>query len=248
MNDEQLLRYSRHILLPEIDLDGQEKLLNATALIIGLGGLGSPVSLYLAAAGIGHLILVDDDKVDVGNLQRQIVHTTQRVGIDKVTSAADALRDINPEVQITCINQRLTSDALLARVQKAQVVIDCSDNFSTRFALNAACAQAKVPLVSGAAIRWEGQISVYDFRDANSPCYQCLYDPDVNTDDSCSRNGVVAPLVGVIGSVQALEAIKLLIGKPSGLCGKLALYDGWQSQWRELRLQKDPACLCCGKG
>lgn len=245
MNDQQLLRYSRHILLPEIDLDGQDQLLASTALIIGLGGLGSPVALYLAAAGVGHLVLVDDDRVDLGNLQRQIAHTTDRIGVDKVQSASESLLALNPDVRITPINHRLSGEELEQQVRSAQVVLDCSDNFLTRFALNKACLNAQVPLVSGAAIRWEGQVSVYDFRDANSPCYQCLYDPDVNTDDSCSRNGVVAPLVGVIGSMQALEAIKLLMGKPSKLCGKLALYDGWQSQWRELRLHKDVECACC---
>lgn len=246
MNDEQLLRYSRQIMLPDVDLDGQDKLLVARVLIIGLGGLGSPVAMYLAAAGVGHLTLVDFDAVDLTNLQRQIVHTTARIGMNKAASAAQSLRDLNPDVGIDLIETLLDADELVAQVKLATVVVDCTDNFQTRFAINAACVAAKVPLVSGAAIRLEGQVAVFDPRLANSPCYRCLYE-EGGDDLTCAANGVLAPLVGIIGSMQALEAIKLICGFGTPLGGRLLLLDARHSQWRELKLPKDHNCPVCSK-
>lgn len=246
MNDEQLLRYSRQIMLPDVDIDGQEKLLAARVLIIGLGGLGSPVAMYLAAAGVGHLVLADFDAVDLTNLQRQIAHTNARIGMNKSVSAAKALRELNPEVNIDCIEQLLDADNLAAQVQQADVVVDCTDNFITRFAINAACVAAKVPLVSGAAIRLEGQIAVFDSRNANSPCYRCLYEED-SDDLTCAANGVLAPLVGIIGSMQALETIKLICGFGTSLAGRLLLLDARHMQWRELKLPMDKNCPVCSQ-
>jgi len=244
MNDNQLLRYSRQIMLPDVDIEGQETLLAARVLIIGLGGLGSPVAMYLAAAGIGHLTLVDFDAVDLTNLQRQIVHTTDRIGINKAASAAKTLRELNPDVSISCIEKLLDANELAAQIKQATVVVDCTDNFTTRFAINAACVAAKVPLVSGAAIRMEGQIAVFDSRNENSPCYRCLYEE--NDDDlTCAANGVLAPLVGVIGSMQALETIKLICGFGTTLAGRLLLLDARHLQWRELKLPKDKNCPVC---
>ncbi|MFC3116023.1 HesA/MoeB/ThiF family protein [Cellvibrio fontiphilus] len=244
MNDEQLLRYSRQIMLPDVDLDGQEKLLAARVLIIGLGGLGSPVAMYLAAAGVGHLVLADFDAVDLTNLQRQIVHTGARLGMNKAVSAAQALRELNPEVRVDCIEQVLDAENLAEQIASAHVVVDCTDNFATRFAINAACVAAKVPLVSGAAIRLEGQVAVFDSRSATAPCYRCLYAED-SDDLTCAANGVLAPLVGIIGSMQALETIKLICGFGTTLAGRLLLLDARHSQWRELALPKDPQCPVC---
>lgn len=247
MNNQQLLRYSRQIMLPDIDIDGQEKLLAARVLIVGLGGLGSPVAMYLAAAGVGHLILADFDTVDLTNLQRQIAHTTARIGQNKVESAAQALRELNPDVQITCITEALTPDALVEKIKDIDVVVDCCDNFATRFAINATCVAAKVPLVSGAAIRLEGQVAVFDSRDDSNPCYRCLYEDNSEEDTTCAANGVLSPLVGVIGSMQAIETIKLISGFGKTLAGKLLLFDARYSQWRELTLSKDSACPVCGR-
>ena len=248
MNDEQLLRYSRQIMLPAFDVEGQQRLLDATVLIVGLGGLGSPVSMYLAAAGVGHLILVDDDSVDVSNLQRQIVHTEQSVGVSKVESAARTLAALNHETRITSINQRVDDDALAALLQQGvDLVVDACDNFSTRFMINRVCVKAGVPVVSGAAIRLEGQVAVFDSRRDNSPCYQCLYRGGDDEQMSCARNGVLAPLVGVIGSMQAIEAIKVLSGMGQDLAGRLLLFDALGSQWRELRLPRDPQCPVCSE-
>lgn len=247
MNDNQLLRYSRQIMLPDIDLDGQEKLLAARVLIIGLGGLGSPVAMYLAAAGVGHLILADFDSVDLSNLQRQIAHTTDRIGQLKVESAAQALRALNPDVQITTLTQVLDADSLKLHIAQADVVVDCCDNFATRFAVNAACVAAKVPLVSGAAIRLEGQVAVFDNRQSDCPCYRCLYDEESEENTTCAANGVLAPLVGIIGSMQALEAIKLIVGFGKTLAGKLLVFDARYSQWRELKLPKDKNCPVCSR-
>ncbi len=247
MNDQQLLRYSRQIMLPDVDIDGQEKLLAARVLIIGLGGLGSPVAMYLAAAGVGHLVLADFDAVDLSNLQRQIAHTTDRIGQTKVESAAQTLRALNPDVQITCITEALDAESLALQISTVDVVVDCCDNFTTRFAVNAACVVAKVPLVSGAAIRLEGQIAVFDNRDPNCPCYRCLYDEDSEENTTCAANGVLSPLVGIIGSMQALEAIKLIVGFGKSLAGKLLVFDARYSQWRELKLPKDQECPVCNK-
>ena len=246
MNDQQLLRYSRQIMLNDVDIEGQEKLLAARVLIVGLGGLGSPVAMYLAAAGVGHLILADFDKVDLSNLQRQIAHTTARIGQTKVESAAQTLRELNSDIKVSCIVDVLTEETLSAQIANVDVVVDCCDNFATRFAINAACVAAKVPLVSGAAIRLEGQVAVFNSRDANSPCYRCLYDEESEENTTCAANGVLSPLVGIIGSMQALETIKLIVGFGETLAGKLLIFDARYSQWRELGLPKDKACPVCG--
>ncbi|HCS29293.1 MAG TPA: molybdopterin-synthase adenylyltransferase MoeB [Spongiibacteraceae bacterium] len=247
MQDEQLLRYSRHILLPGLDVDGQERLLAASVLIVGLGGLGSPVALYLAAAGVGRLTLADDDMVELSNLQRQIAHRSEDIGSSKVASARDACLALNPDTVITTIDQRLEGAALASVVAAVDLVVDCSDNFATRFALNAACVEAAKPLVSGAAIRSEGQLSVFDSRQDDSPCYRCLYSPDDDGQQlNCSEAGVLAPVVGVIGSMQALETVKLLSGFGEPLTGRLLLLDGATMDIRTLKLAKDPACPVCG--
>lgn len=245
LSDEQLLRYSRQIMLPDIDIDGQLRLLNSRVLIVGLGGLGSPVSLYLAAAGVGELWLVDDDQVDLSNLQRQIAHTTERIGASKVDSAKLALQAVNPDVQVHALCQRLDAVSMAELVAKVDLVLDCSDNFTTRFALNVACFNAGKPLVSGAAIRFDGQVSVFDPRNSESPCYQCLYPQGDDQALSCSESGVLAPLVGIIGSVQAMEAIKLLAGAGKPLTGRLLLLDGRRMEWREMRLSPEPLCPVC---
>ncbi|WP_025918160.1 HesA/MoeB/ThiF family protein, partial [Herminiimonas sp. CN] len=226
MNDNQLLRYSRHILLDEIGIEGQEKLLAAHALIIGAGGLGSPAALYLASAGVGTITLVDNDIVDLTNLQRQILHTTGRIGQAKVFSGQQALMQINPEVNVIALNERLQGERLNELVSGASVVLDCSDNFSTRHAINQACVFNKVPLVSGAAIKFDGQISVFDQRQAGAPCYACLFPPDQHYEEvRCSTMGVFAPLVGIIGATQAAEALKLIAGIGTSLAGRLLLLD-----------------------
>jgi molybdopterin-synthase adenylyltransferase len=244
MDDPQLLRYSRQILLPQIDIDGQRRLLASRVLIIGLGGLGSPVALYLAAAGVGHLTLVDDDKVDLTNLQRQIIHRQRSIGSDKVASAAAEIAAINPEVSCDAIARRLEGEALEAAVSRSDLVIDCCDNFASRFAINAACARARRPLISAAAIRWEGQITLFDHRNGG-PCYQCLYPVAGEDALRCNESGVAAPIVGILGSMQALEAIKLLVGCGETLRGQLLLFDGLHQEWRKLRLQRDPHCPIC---
>lgn len=246
MDDQQLLRYSRHIMLPELDLDGQDALLNAKVLIVGVGGLGSPVAMYLAASGVGSLWLADHDEVDLSNLQRQIAHTTDRVGQAKVESAAQALRALNPGVQIIPVHEKLEGERLQAMVDAVDLVVDATDNFGVRYAINAACVCAKKPLVSGAAIRLEGQVTVFDSRQENSPCYRCLYDVQEDEQLNCATSGVLAPLVGVIGSMQALEAIKVLAGVGTTLAGRLLLFDATRSEWRELKLPRDPDCPVCG--
>lgn len=246
MSDEQLLRYSRQIMLPAMDIDGQERLLAAKALIIGLGGLGSPAAMYLAAAGVGGLTLVDFDVVDLSNLQRQIVHTTHSIGLPKVESAQATIQALNPDTQVHTINQKLDEQTLAQEVKAADVVLDCSDNFQTRFLLNALCVELQVPLVSGAAIRMEAQLSVFDSRDKSNPCYHCLYGNMGEADLSCSENGVLSPLVGVIGAMQALEAIKVLAQLGEPLVGKLMIFDAMDSSWRTIKLKKDPSCTVCG--
>nr|WP_320136035.1 molybdopterin-synthase adenylyltransferase MoeB [uncultured Amphritea sp.] len=245
LNDDQLLRYSRQIMLPEVDIAGQEAWLKSTVLIIGVGGLGSPVAMYLAAAGVGRLVLVDDDKVELTNLQRQIIHRTETIGQPKVVSAKAALAALNPDIQVDAIDGRLEGEALEQQVIAADLVVDCSDNFATRFALNDACVKHKTPLVSGAAIRLEGQVAVFDSRRDDAPCYRCLYRDGDEESLTCADSGVLAPLVGIIGSVQAMEALKVLadIGEP--LVGKLLLLDGRHMDWRTLKLRRDPECPCC---
>lgn len=245
LSDQQLLRYSRQIMLPEVDIDGQEAWLDSRVLIVGLGGLGSPASIYLASAGIGHLVLVDDDEVDLTNLQRQIVHTTERVGVSKVESAKQTLAALNPDIRIDTLACRLEGDALLEQVEAADLVLDCSDNFTTRFALNRVCVATKTPLVSGAGIRFDGQISVFDPRVEGAPCYQCLYREGEDEQLSCSESGVFAPLVGIIGAMQAAEALKLLAGIGETLVGRLLLLDGRRMEWRALKLRRDAGCPVC---
>ena len=247
MNDEQLIRYSRQILLPGFDEDKQQKLLNAHAIIMGLGGLGSPVALYLAAAGIGKLTLIDFDHVDLSNLQRQIIHTTESLKQAKVDSAATAINKLNPNTETICINKKLTQSELEQQLISANLMLDATDNFATRFMINRACHNTSTPLVSGAAIRMEGQVSVFDFNTPESPCYRCLYEEDGEEDSSCSENGVMAPMVGIIGSIQAMEAIKLLTGYGEALTGKLLVTDAMFQDWRRLILKKNPECPVCGK-
>lgn len=245
MNDQQLLRYSRQIMLPSVGLDGQEKLLGSQALIIGLGGLGSPAAMYLAAAGVGRLVLVDFDKVDLSNLQRQIIHNTPRIGSPKVDSAREVLEQLNPDCQVTTFDRQLNEQELLDQVTSSDIVIECSDNFATRFAVNDACVAAGTPLVSGAGIRMEGQVSVFPGQ-PGSPCYRCLYGREAEVDETCSENGVLAPLVGIIGSIQATEAIKILTGIGTSLSGRLLLLDALHMEWQSLTLKADPACPTCG--
>lgn len=245
MDDEQLLRYSRQIMLPEVDIEGQQKLAAARVLVIGMGGLGSPVAMYLAAAGVGHLVIVDFDTVDLSNLQRQIVHRTADLGRPKVASARDALLALNPLIQVTAVSHALAGALLLDEVRQADVVVDASDNLPTRFAINAACVQARKPLVSGAAIRLEGQVLVYRPDQPDAPCYRCLYRSDEALAESCSQTGVIAPLPGIIGSIQAMEAIKLIVGIGETLTGRLLLLDARTLEWREVRLRKNPNCPVC---
>jgi len=246
MNDNQLLRYSRHILLPQIEYDGQEKLVNSHALIVGAGGLGSPAALYLAASGVGTLTICDFDVVDLTNLQRQIVHTTSAVGINKAISAQNTLSNINPEVNVNAVCEKSTEADFARLISQADVVLDCSDNFATRYILNKLCVQLKKPLVSGAALGFEGQVTVYDMRSDTSPCYHCLFpDNGEDTELRCANNGVFAPLVGMIGTTQAAEALKLLMGIGESLQGRLLLLDALSMEWRTIKLGKDPACLVC---
>ena len=244
MDDATLLRYSRQILLPEIGIEKQQQLQDSHALIIGLGGLGSPVALYLAAAGVGHLTLVDDDVVDLSNLQRQIIHGSETLQQPKVQSAKNRLADINPLCQVGTYQQRLPEPALQQAIQQADAVVDCSDNFATRFLLNRLCYAQQTPLISGAAIRWEGQISVFCYQQGD-PCYQCLYADTGEETLHCSENGVIAPLVGIIGSMQALETIKILTQTGETLRSRLLILDTLQQQWRSIRLKTDPQCPVC---
>lgn len=245
MNDEELLRYNRQIMLPEIDIAGQEKLNQANVLIIGLGGLGCPVALYLAAAGIGHLILADDDTVDLSNLQRQIAHHTGDIGQLKVESAANKIRDLNPGTRITTVTSRYTPDSLIEALDGVDLVVDCTDNFTTRFAINRACVLTKTVLVSGAAVKLEGQIMVVDPRNPEAPCYQCLYKTANDQQLTCAENGVAAPVVGVIGTLQATEVIKIIAGFGKSLAGYLMVFDAKTMDFRKLKLPKDPACQTC---
>ena len=246
MNDDQLLRYSRHILLDDVGIEGQQRWLAARALVIGAGGLGSPVALYLATAGIGSLTLVDGDTVELTNLQRQIAHTLARVGEPKVHSAAAAVAALNPEVRVVTLHERADAARLDALVAEADVVIDCSDNFATRHAVNAACVRHARPLVSGAAIGFDAQISVYDARHASSPCYACVFPPDATFEEThCASMGVFAPLVGIIGSMQAAEALKLLAGVGSPLVGRLQMLDARHMAWSEIAVPRNGACAVC---
>ena len=246
MNDNQLLRYSRHIFLPQIGYEGQDELVNSHALIVGAGGLGSPVVMYLAAGGVGTLTICDYDVVDLTNLQRQIVHTTAAVGLNKAVSAQQTLAMINPDIDVKLVTKKSTVDEFSSLISEADVVIACSDNFATRYLLNRLCVQHKKPLVSGAAIGFEGQVTVFDMRNAHSPCYHCLFPDDgEDTEMRCADNGVFAPLVGIIGTTQAAEAMKLLMGVGESLQGRLLLLDALNMQWRTIKLSQDHSCKVC---
>jgi adenylyltransferase/sulfurtransferase len=246
MNDNQLLRYSRQIMLPQCDIEGQQKLLNAKVLIIGAGGLGSPAAMYLAAAGVGHIGIADHDTVDLSNLQRQIAHCTDDIGVNKAISTAQTLSALNPDTSVHIIKQKLAGDELATEVRKADVVLDCSDNFTTRFAVNSACVKYKKPLVSGAAIHFEGQVSVFTPGTDNSPCYNCLYSNDGEELQNCATNGVISPVTGIVGSIQALEAIKLILGIGKTLTGRLLLLDGLSMEWNTMKFRKNSKCPTCG--
>ena len=247
MTDDQLLRYSRHVLLPAIGIDGQERLSHARALIIGAGGLGSPAAYYLASAGIGTVVLADGDTVDLTNLQRQILHRTDSIGQAKALSGQYTLRGINPECQVVALTERLEGERLEQEIARVDVVLDCSDNFATRHAANRACVAARKPLVSGAAIRFDGQVAVFDSRQENAPCYNCLFPEGDDVEEvRCAVMGVFAPLTGIIGSVQAAEALKLLIGCGNSLAGRLLLLDGLAMEWRSIKVPRDPGCTVCG--
>jgi len=246
MNDDQLLRYARQILVPQIGIEGQQKLLDSHVAIFGLGGLGSPAALYLAAAGIGKLTLIDHDQLDLTNLQRQIAHREDNIGINKTESASETLKALNPEPVIHCIDHQLHTDELEQLIRSVDIVIDATDNFDSRFEINQSCYDNKTPLVSGAAIRLEGQLSVYDFRNNESPCYRCLYHEVDEQTETCSENGILGPVVGTIGCLQALEAIKSLLDLGDSLQGHLLIFDAFSMDWRKMKLRKDPACPVCG--
>jgi molybdopterin/thiamine biosynthesis adenylyltransferase len=247
MNDDQLLRYSRHILLPELGVEGQQRLLAGSALVIGAGGLGSPVVLYLGTAGVGTITVIDHDTVDLTNLQRQIAHDLSRLGRPKAMSAAQSVHAINPEVKVVAIHERADGMRLDTLVAAADVVVDCSDNFRTRHAVNAACVKHGKPLVAGAAIGFDGQVSVYDTRSPEAPCYACLFPPHAAFEEvACATMGVFAPLVGIVGAMQAAEALKLLAGIGTSLAGRLQMLEGRTMEWNEIRLARQPHCPVCG--
>jgi len=245
MEDEQLLRYSRQIMLPGIDIEGQQRLLESRVVVVGLGGLGSPVSMYLAAAGIGRLVLIDDDAVDLSNLQRQIVHDTENIGINKAESARQRLAALNPHIEIECHSERLVGSELEALVASADIVVDCTDSFRSRFDINQACVSAERPLVSAAAIRMEGQVMVFRSDRADSPCYRCVYPDEGELGERCADTGVLGPVVGMIGCAQAVETVKVLLDIGESLDGRMLLVDARVMQWRELRLRKSKNCPVC---
>ncbi|MEW6687933.1 MAG: molybdopterin-synthase adenylyltransferase MoeB [Pseudomonadota bacterium] len=248
MDDQQLLRYSRHILLEEIGIEGQERLRAARALVVGAGGLGCPAALYLAASGIGRLTIADADKVDLTNLQRQVLYRTDSIGAQKVDVARTALSALNPDVEIIPLAQRLDEKSLNPLVANSDIVLDCSDNFATRHALNRACVSAGKPLVSGAAIRFDAQVAVFDLRKPDAPCYACLYPEDAQIEEvQCSQLGVFAPMAGAVGALQAMEAVKLLAGAGESLNGRLLLLDAKRAEWRTVRVPRDPGCAVCAR-
>lgn len=248
MNDAQLLRYARHILLDELGIEGQEKLLAARVLVVGAGGLGSPVAMYLASAGVGHIILADDDTVEISNLQRQILHGNDRLGQLKAESGRQTLLALNPEIDVQVLTVRMDPALLMAQIAHVDLVLDCTDNFATRHAVNRACVAHRKPLVSGAAIRFEGQVGVFDTRDATAPCYHCLFPEAEDVEAlSCATTGVFAPLVGIIGSMQAAEAIKVIAGIGKTLAGRLLILDALDMQWHSVRVKRDPGCLVCAE-
>ena len=249
MNDEDLLRYARHILLNDFGIEGQEKLLAARVLIVGVGGLGSPVAMYLASAGVGTLMLADHDTVEISNLQRQIIHTSERLGMLKADSGKQAIHALNPSIRVETLLNRMEDKSLSQAISQVDLVVDCTDNFATRHAINRACVSHRVPLVSGAAVRFDGQISVFDPRDPNSPCYHCLFPEAQDVEPmSCATMGVFAPLVGIIGTMQAAEAIKVLAGTGNPLVGRLLILDALDMRWHSVKVRRDPGCAVCGSG
>lgn len=248
MNDDELLRYARQLMIPEIEVAGQEKLLDSRVLIIGMGGLGCPAAMYLAASGVGHLVIADYDTVELSNLQRQIAHGTSDVGRLKVDSARDTLLELNPGIEVTALSQRLDPEILAREVEAADVVIDGTDNFDTRFTVNDQCVKSRTRLVSGAAIRLEGQLMVYDPSLPDAPCYRCLYQEGSDEQLNCAENGIAAPVVGAIGTLQATETIKLIAGFGTSLAGYLLVFDAANMEWRKLKLPRNPDCRTCGKG
>ncbi len=247
MNDQDLLRYSRQIMLPHIDVEGQEKLLDATVLLVGAGGLGSASALYLAASGIGHIIIADFDQVELSNLQRQIIHHNKDIGRLKVDSAKEKIHAINPDVEVSVIDDKLTNKNIDQWIQKADVILDGTDNFNTRFIVNKACVRQKKPLVSAAVIRFEGQLSVFKGFDSNQPCYQCLYSSQGRDDNNCTENGILAPVAGLMGSLQALQAIKVILNMPGQLDGQLMVIDALDLSFRKITINKDTQCLVCSE-
>lgn len=245
MNDHELLRYSKQIMLPQIDVEGQQKIIDSTMLIIGMGGLGSPTALYLAAAGVGHLIIADFDQVELSNLQRQIIHRTADIGEDKVDSAKAKLLELNSNITVTVANEIMHSDNLASLIKDVDIVLDGTDNFESRFEINKACVECHKPLISAAVIRFEGQISVFKGYEVDQPCYQCLYSEDGNGRESCVENGVLAPVAGLVGTIQALQAIKVLLGLGEQLCGELLLIDGLDLSFKKVKIVKDSECPIC---
>ena len=245
MNDQELLRYSKQVMLPQIEIEGQQKIMDSTMLIIGMGGLGSPTALYLAASGVGHIIIADFDQVELSNLQRQIIHGTSDIGDDKVNSAKAKMLEINPNIKVTIANEIVHTDNLSSLIKDVDVVLDGTDNFESRFEINKACVEFQKPLVSAAVIRLEGQISVFKGYEKDQPCYQCLYSEDGNENESCVQNGVLAPVAGLVGTIQALQAIKVLLGLGDQLCGKLLLIDGLDLSFRKVKIGKDLKCPIC---
>ena len=246
MNDEQLLRYGRQIMLQQVDIQGQQRLLDSSVIIIGIGGLGSPAALYLTACGVGEIVIVDDDKVELTNLQRQIIHSNNHLGQLKVDSAAEAMNSINPEVKVSVVTERITGEKLKRSIQRADIVIDATDNLDSRLEINRYCYSTRTPLVSASAIRWEGQLAVFDSRRQNSPCYQCLYGSMGEVGQSCSENGVMGPVVGMLGCMQANEAVKLITKAGTSLVGRVLMLDALNTEWQFVRLKRDPACSVCG--
>jgi len=246
MNDHELLRYSKQIMLSQIDIDGQQKINDSTILIIGMGGLGSPTALYLAASGVGHIVIADFDQVELSNLQRQIIHSTSDIGDDKVNSAKTKLLELNPNITVTVANEIMHSDNLASLIKDVDIVLDGTDNFESRFEINKACVECHKPLISAAVIRFEGQISVFKGYEVDQPCYQCLYPEQGDGSESCVENGVLAPVAGLVGTIQALQAIKVLLGIGEQLCGELLLIDGLDLSFRKVKIVKEPECPICG--
>ena len=246
MDDQELLRYSKQIMLPQIDVEGQQKIIDSTILIIGMGGLGSPTALYLAAAGVGHIMIADFDQVELSNLQRQIIHRTSDIGDDKVNSARAKLLDLNPNIKVTIVNEIMHTDNLSSLIKDVDIVLDGTDNFESRFEINKACVEFQKPLVSAAVIRLEGQISVFKGYEIDQPCYQCLYSEEGGENESCVQNGVLAPVAGLVGTIQALQAIKVLLDLGEQLCGVLLLVDALDLSFRKVKIVKDSECPICG--